>query len=212
MKTSRLILLNIVLALVIVAAGTGGYYYYYQHANYVKTDDARVEGELVPLVSEMSGRIKSWKGEEGASFKKGDVIGKIETAEGQSLEVKAPADGTIIQNKTQKGQPVTSGQQMGSLVDLDELYIVANIEETDYKDVKEGADVKIVVDAIPDITIEGKVKQRGLATASTFSLMPQQNSSGDYTKVVQRIPVQISMGSYPDSLVPGMNATIQISK
>ena len=148
----------------------------------------------------------------GPSFKKGDVIGKIETAEGQSLEVKAPADGTIIQNKTQKGQPVTSGQQMGSLVDLDELYIVANIEETDYKDVKEGADVKIVVDAIPDITIEGKVKQRGLATASTFSLMPQQNSSGDYTKVVQRIPVQISMGSYPDSLVPGMNATIQISK
>lgn len=70
MKTSRLILLNIVLALVIVAAGIGGYYYYYQQANYVKTDDARVEGELVPLVSEMPGRVKSWKGEEGASFQK----------------------------------------------------------------------------------------------------------------------------------------------
>ena len=72
--------------------------------------------------------------------------------------------------------------------------------------------MKIKVDAAPDLTIEGKVKQRGLATASTFSLMPQQNSSGDYTKVVQRIPVQISMDSYPDNLVPGMNATIEISK
>lgn len=145
-------------------------------------------------------------------FKKGDVIGKIETAEGQSPEVKAPADGTIIQNKVQRDSRSHRVNRWAALVDLDELYIVANIEETDYKDVKEGADVKITVDAAPDSTIEGKVKQRGLATASTFSLMPQQNASGDYTKVVQRIPVKISMDSYPDNLVPGMNATIQISK
>ncbi|MFD1426860.1 multidrug resistance efflux pump [Kroppenstedtia sanguinis] len=212
MKTSRLIILNIVLALVIVAAGIGGYYYYYQQSNYVKTDDARVEGELTPLVSEVPGKLDSWKAKEGTTFKKGDVIGKIKTAEGQTLEIKAPADGTVIQDKAQKGQMVTPGQPMGNLVDLNNLYILSNIEETDYQDVKKGADVKIKVDAAPDLTIEGKVKQRGLATASTFSMMPQQNSSGDYTKVVQRIPVKISMDSYPDNLVPGMNATIEISK
>lgn len=212
MKTSRLILLNTLLILVIVAAGIGGYYYYFQQANYVKTDDARVEGDLVPVTAEVPGRLKSWKGEEGTTFKKGDVIGKIQTADGQSLEMKAPADGTLVQSKVQKGQMVTPGQPMGTLVDLEQLYIVANIEETDYKDVKESSTVKIQVDGAPENTIEGKVKQRGAATASTFSLLPQQNASGDYTKVVQRIPVRISMDSYPDSLVPGMNATVRIDK
>lgn len=212
MKTSRLILLNTLLILVIVAAGIGGYYYYYQQANYVKTDDARVEGDLIPVTAEVPGQLKGWKGEEGTTFKKGDVIGQIQTADGQNLEVKAPANGTLVQNKVQKGQMVTPGQPMGTLVDLEQLYIVANIEETDYKDVKESSTVKIQVDGAPENTIKGKVKQRGSATASTFSLLPQQNASGDYTKVVQRIPVRISMDSYPDSLVPGMNATVRIDK
>ncbi|OYD06816.1 HlyD family efflux transporter periplasmic adaptor subunit [Paludifilum halophilum] len=212
MKTSRLILINVVLLLIIVGASLGGYYYYYQQTHFVKTDDAQVQGGLMTLSASTPGQLVRWKGKEGSTFQKGDVIGQVKGADGQTSDIKAPKDGTIVQNQGKKGQMITPGQPLGSLVDMDELYIVANIEETEIQDVKEGAEVDISIDAQSDTTIKGQVEQTGLATVSTFSLMPQQNASGDYTKVVQRIPVHISMDEYPEGLVPGMNATVSIDR
>jgi multidrug resistance efflux pump len=211
MRTSKLLLLNTVILLVIVAAGIGGYYYYFTQENYVETDDAKVMGDIIPLSAEAAGKVTEWKGQNGVTVNQGDVIGKVAAANGVT-NIVAPVGGTIVQSKVSEGQFVLPGQPLAQIVDLKKLYIDANIEETSIKDVSVGQGVDITVDAEQSTQIKGKVAQIGLTTNSVFSLIPQQNASGDYTKVVQRIPVKIEMDSYPDGIVPGMNATVKIHK
>lgn len=212
MKTSRLILLNALIFLLIMAAGVGGYYYYFQQSHYVITDDAKVKGDIMPVHATASGKLSKWDEQEGETVQKGDVLGVVTGAKGKKVEIQAPMDGTLLQNQVHEGQTITPGQPLVNLVDMDQLYIEANIEETDLKDVKEGASVEVTVDAQSDTTFDGEVEQIGLATASTFSLMPEQNASGDYTKTVQRIPVKIKIDSDAPELIPGLNATVRISK
>jgi multidrug resistance efflux pump len=211
MKTARLFLFNFLGILVFVAAGLALYYYLFQNLNYVKTDDAKVWGDLVPLSAAVPGKLTDWKGTIGQNFNQGDVVGRIEGM-GDRGNITAPINGKIIQSSAVNGQVVAPGQSIATMTDLSKLYILTNIEESRIQDVKTGADVDITVDADPGTTVKGKVEQIGLATNSTFSLLPQQNASGNYTKVVQRIPVRISMSNYPDDWVPGMNATISIHK
>ncbi|SDX32455.1 HlyD family secretion protein [Marininema mesophilum] len=211
MKTSRVILLNILILVVIAGAGIGGYAYYNYSMNYVSTDDAKVKADITPLAAQSAGKLASWDGKEGKEYKKGDVIGKIKGETGVS-DVRAPIDGTIIRDQVKEGQMVAAGQPLSSMADMKDLYIEANIEETDLKDVKKGANVDIVIDEDTDTTIEGDVERIGLATAATFSIMPDQNASGDYTKTVQRVPVRISMDNIPSDVVPGLNASVEIDK
>jgi multidrug resistance efflux pump len=211
MKTARLFLYNFLGILVFVAAGLALYYYIFQNLNYVKTDDAKVWGDLVPLSAAVPGKLTDWKGTIGQTFNQGDVVGRIADM-GDRGNITAPINGKIIQSSAVNGQVVAPGQPIATMTDLSRLYILTNIEESRIQDVKTGADVDITVDADPGTTVKGKVEQIGLATNSTFSLLPQQNASGNYTKVVQRIPVRISMSNYPGDWVPGMNATISIHK
>ncbi|WP_407799091.1 HlyD family efflux transporter periplasmic adaptor subunit, partial [Staphylococcus aureus] len=78
----------------------------------------------------------------------------------------------------------------------DELYITANVDETDLGDVEKGKKVDVKIDG-QDSKMKGKVEQVGKATASSFSLMPSSNSDGNYTKVSQVVPVKISLESAP---------------
>ncbi|RAL23440.1 HlyD family efflux transporter periplasmic adaptor subunit [Thermoflavimicrobium daqui] len=212
MKTGRLILLNSIIFLIIVALGIGGYYYYFNQTNYISTDDAKVSGDIISVASESAGKLSDWKGKSGTTFKQGDVVGKVTVAGGQTMDITAPIEGTIIQTKTVDGQMVSPGQSLAQMVNTKSLYISANIDETEIKDVSKGQEVDIVVDAYPDTKIKGKVSQIGLTTNATFSLLPPQNASGEYTKEIQRIPVKIEMDHYPNGLVPGMNVTIKIHK
>lgn len=110
-----------------------------------------------------------------------------------------------------KNTVVAAGSPLAISYDLTKLWVTANIEETKIDDVEIGQDVDIYVDAFPNTTIKGKVEEIGLATAGTFSLLPSNNASGNYTKEVQVIPVKISIDSNLD-LVPGMNVTVRIHK
>ncbi|MDI3327875.1 MAG: efflux RND transporter periplasmic adaptor subunit [Alicyclobacillaceae bacterium] len=211
MKTSRIILLNLIALLLIGALIFGGYYYLYQSWNYVSTDDAKVWADLVPVASAVPGRVTGWKGIVGQTFNRGDVMGQIEGA-GDAGRIAAPISGTVIQSHIVEGQMAAPGQPLATMADLKRLYVVANIEETRIQDVNVGADVDITVDADPGTTIKGKVEQVGLAANSVFSLFPQQNTTGNYTRVVQRIPVRISMSVYGRDIVPGMNAAVRIHK
>lgn len=212
MKWSRVLLINIVVIVVIAAIGAGLYYYFYQSWNYVSTSDAQVSGTLVPVAATTGGKLEDWKGTVGASFSQGDTIGDL-AGMGATGDITAPITGTIVQNNVVNGQLVGAGLPIAEMVDMNHLYIVANIDETQIKNVKVGADVDVSVDADPGDTIDGKVTQIGLATNSVFSLIPEQNASGDYTKVVQRIPVEISMpNGYSNVLVPGMNASVKIHR
>ncbi|MBA4493955.1 HlyD family efflux transporter periplasmic adaptor subunit [Paenactinomyces guangxiensis] len=211
MKTGRFLLLNTLIFIVIVALGIGGYYYYFNQSNYIDTEDAKVAGDVIPVSADSAGKLTEWKGQTGTVLKQGEMVGKVAVGT-ETKNITVPVSGTIVQSKVNEGQMVAPGQPLAQVVDMDKLYILANIEETDIKDVSVGQEVDITVDAQSDTKIKGKVTQMGLATNSVFSLLPQQNASGNYTKVVQRIPVKIEMESYPNGIVPGMNATIRIHK
>jgi len=211
MKTGRLVLTNALVFLIIMGLGIGGYYFYYMQSNFIQTEDARVKGDLIPVASLGNGKLEEWKVEEGQQVKSGQVLGKVNTGQ-QAMNIQAPMDGTIVKNDISAGQMVAAGQTLAQVVDLKKLYIEANIEETVIKDVSVGQEVDITIDAEEGTKIKGTVKKIGKATNSVFSLLPQQTASGDYTKVTQRIPVIIEMENYPDTVVPGMNATILIHK
>lgn len=211
MKTGRLILTNTLIFLIIVGLGVGGYYYYYMQSSFIQTEDAKVKGDIVSISSLASGTLEDWQAEEGQEVGKGQVLGKINTGQ-QILDITSPIDGTIIKSEFSTGQLTAAGQTLAQVVDLGNLCIEANIEETVIKDVSAGQEVDITVDAEKNTKIKGTVTKIGKATNSTFSLLPQQPASGDYNKVTQHIPVTIEMKSYPDTIVPGMNATVQIHK
>jgi len=211
MKAARIILINIVIFVVLIAAGVAGYYYLYQGWNYISTDDAKVTGVMVTVAPTTSGKLSDWKASIGQTFSQGDEIGMVDSATG-AITIPSPITGTVVQNNTTTGEVVGAGQPLATIVDMKNLYIIANIDESKIKDVKVGETVDIVVSVEPGTTITGKVEQIGLATNSMFSLIPQDNASGDYTKVTQLIPVEIQMSSYPSDFIPGMNATVKIHK
>ncbi|MEJ9211613.1 HlyD family efflux transporter periplasmic adaptor subunit [Bacillus smithii] len=211
MARGRLVLLNLVGIIVVILLLAGGAYYYYQTTNYLKTDDAKVSADMVPVVATTSGKLVDWTGEEGDKVLKDDLLGKISDGK-TTIPVTSPEKGTIIKNQVQKNQIVQAGQTLAQTADLSHLYIVANIKETDLKDIEKGDKVTITVDGDPNTTFDGKVEKIGYATNSVFSLLPEQNSSGNYTKVTQKVPVKISIKDPSDKVLPGMNAEVKISK
>ena len=107
---------------------------------------------------------------------------------------------------------VQAGNPIAYAYNLDDLYVTANIDEKDIKDVEVGKDVDVTIDG-QKASIKGKVDSIGKSTAASFSLMPSSNSDGNYTKVSQVIPVKITLESEPSKqVVPGMNAEVKIHK
>ena len=129
-------------------------------------------------------------------------------------KVYAPASGLVSRKNIEVGQLVQSGQPTMSIVPLDDVWIVANLKETELRDVNPGDAVEIEVDTYPGRKFAGRVESISAATGARFSLLPPDNATGNFTKVVQRIPVRIRLdpGSDRDhSLRPGMSAVVTIT-
>lgn len=105
--------------------------------------------------------------------------------------VLAPCDGYTGRKEIQQGQLIQPGQTLVDVVDAEEKWIVANYKETQTANITEGCEVEIEVDAVPDHKFKGVVRSVSRATGASFSLMPQDNSSGNFVKIEQRIPVRI---------------------
>lgn len=107
--------------------------------------------------------------------------------------LKAPYDGTIGNLAVQTGDFVTAGKRLASLVPMSDLYISANFKETQIGHIVPGSKVRVHVDAFDDQPIEGTVVSLSPASGSVFSLLPPENATGNFTKVVQRVPVRIAV-------------------
>jgi membrane fusion protein (multidrug efflux system) len=120
----------------------------------------------------------------------------------------APIDG-IVGNRTLRiGQFVQAGTQLMSVVPVAGAYVVANYKETQLTDVREGQQVDIAVDMFPGHTVHGHVDSIAPASGQEFALLPPDNATGNFTKVVQRIPVKIALDAGNDAAVdlrPGMS-------
>ncbi|NOX20444.1 MAG: HlyD family secretion protein [Nitrospirae bacterium] len=105
--------------------------------------------------------------------------------------VYAPSDGYVTKKAVHRGEQIKAGQPLLAVVPLDGVYVVANYKETKIESIKKGMKVKIKVDAYPDLTLWGRVDSLMAGTGATFTLFPPENATGNYVKVVQRIPVKI---------------------
>jgi membrane fusion protein (multidrug efflux system) len=126
--------------------------------------------------------------------------------------ITAPVDGTVGARSLRVGQYVQAGTQLMAVVPLDAVYVVANFKETQLTQVRPGQPVEISVDTFPDAQIHGHVDSLAPATGLQFALLPPDNATGNFTKIVQRLPVKIVLDRDPSGheiaaglLRPGMS-------
>lgn len=108
-------------------------------------------------------------------------------------EVRAPVSGVIANRSVQQGQLVSPGQQAMAIVPVDQSYVIANFKETQVGRMKPGQTVEIRIDAYPDLHATGVVQSLSPASGAQFSLIPQDTATGNFTKIVQRVPVRIKL-------------------
>jgi membrane fusion protein, multidrug efflux system len=128
--------------------------------------------------------------------------------------IRAPYDGVIGNRAVQPGDYVQPGQRLASLVPLDAVYVDANFKETQVGKLRPGQPVSIAVDALPDRTIEGAVESLAPASGSVFTLLPTDNATGNFTKIVQRVPVRIRVPANVAGeklLRPGMSVVVSVN-
>lgn len=127
----------------------------------------------------------------------------------------APCDGYTGRKGIQQGQLIQPGQTLVDIVDAKEKWVTANYKETQTANITEGCEVEIEVDAVPGYVFKGVVRSVSRATGASFSLMPQDNSSGNFVKIEQRIPVRIDFTDDNDEdamerISAGMNVECKV--
>jgi len=127
----------------------------------------------------------------------------------QHTTVKAPAAGVVARKSANPGQVVQAGQPLLSLVQVSDVWVTANFKETQLAHMQPGQRATIEVDAFGGRSFEGKVESIAGATGARFSLLPPENATGNFVKVVQRVPVKIVLSDHQGdvTLRPGMSAT-----
>lgn len=128
-------------------------------------------------------------------------------------EIRAPFAGVLTERQIETGSFVTSGSGVGTLVPVSDIYVEANFKETQIAGIHPGAKVAVTVDAWPDAELKGSVESLTAGTGQVFSLLPASNATGNFTKVVQRVPVRITIDPADrDSLPlrPGMSVLVEV--
>jgi membrane fusion protein (multidrug efflux system) len=128
--------------------------------------------------------------------------------------VRAPIDGVVAKRSVEVGQVVQPGQPLLALVPLDDVWVVANFKETQLTRIRPGQSAEIRVDSFPGIVFTGTVNSISAGTGSRFSLLPPENATGNWVKVVQRVPVKILLDGKavgnPQPLRAGMSAVVTV--
>ncbi len=129
----------------------------------------------------------------------------------ESTVVRAPADGRVAERQVRKGQYVRPGTQLIALVSRD-VWVVANFKETELRGIRVGEPVSVVADALPGHRFTGRVQSLSPASGAQFALLPQDNASGNFTRIVQRIPIRITLRAGEpglEALRPGMSVKVR---
>ena len=129
-------------------------------------------------------------------------------------EIVAPADGSIGKRNLEAGNRVQPGQALLALVQPD-VWVTANFKETQLSRMEAGQTVRVVLDAFPGRTFLGRLQSVSPASGAQFALLPPDNATGNFTKIVQRVPVKVeldnlSLGECRGRVVPGMSAVVEV--
>ncbi len=131
----------------------------------------------------------------------------------ERTELRSPVDGIVAKRFISAGDLVKAGQPAFSIIDQSSLYVEALLEETRLRGIRRGSKAYIRLDAYKDVVLEGVVEEISPASAATFALVPRDVSAGEFTKVVQRIPVKVRITSGDTSLLRvGMGGRVEIKR
>jgi len=210
----RKVIISLILIVMVGAFAGIGWYYWHKNSYFVSTEDAKVMGDIVNVSPQISGKLLEINVEEGDAVVKDQILGRqgLSSAQESNIELsvlRAPINGIILKKQGTVGELISPGQTIAMMVDPNKLYITANIEETKLGNVKVGQKVDITIDQFPNKTFSGRVKYVGQASNSTFALLPS-STSGNFTKVIQKIPIKIEFDKSDDTLLPGTNAVVNI--
>lgn len=204
------------IALLAIAGGAG--YWVYNGYEYYQTDDAQVSGQLLNVSAPASGTLTTLTATVGEQVNAGDVLGTITLPSSAAakgvvkMNITSPIDGTLVQVNAVQGQSIAAGLQLATMTNLNTLSITAYVDEGAINNINVNQAVDIHIDAYGSTSFTGHVSQIVQATAGQFSLLPNQDpTSGNFTKVSQRIPVLITLDSKNGKdVVPGMSAEVTI--
>ncbi|WP_330115523.1 HlyD family secretion protein [Pseudomonas sp. JS3066] len=129
-----------------------------------------------------------------------------------STVVRAPVDGVVGNRQVRIGRFVTPGVALLDIVPVHDVWVVANFKETQLEHIRAGQSVRITIDGYPDEALEGVVDSFAPGSGSAFSLLPTDNATGNFVRVVQRVPVKIrfSNNPMPGRIVPGLSARVEV--
>lgn len=229
MKDKKKTLIAMLAGIVVIAVLIVGYYWY-AGKHFVNTENANIASHTVIVSPQISGRLTQWDVKSGDIVEAGEHMGWQDTgmmANSSAVntgtldpvgsmsiskaEITAPISGKVIKTYVQQGQMVSPGQTLAMIAGVDDLYVIANIEETEVNKIKLNDEVDVAIDALDGEKVQGKVEEIGEATNSTFSVLSASNASGNFTKVTQLVPVKIRIpGINEMKVVTGMNVEVKI--
>ena len=219
-----------VLSVVVALAALVGFNMWREAQLFVSTDNAQVQGEPVQVGSMNAGRVDALTVRVGDRVDRGSVLARVAlpsvvgvAQNGQprldflgsadtQVEVKSPISGVVMATPAAVGADVQAGQAVVAVVDPSQLWVNANIDETNIDRVRVGQSVTVHVDAI-GTDVPGVVEAITPATAASFSLLPSNTGSGTFNKVVQQVPVRIGvrLGNQPALLGTSVEVKIRVA-
>ncbi len=228
-KKSKIILI-VLAVLVVLGGGFAIWNMNYQETHFFTTENAQVMTDMIDVYPLVTGKLTDWNVNVGDAVTAGQVLGHQDTSTlvtssatsssalssaadsvASKSVISAPIDGMVIQTNVVNGELVAPGTALATVAKVPDMYITANIEETDIFKIKEGQLVDITIDAYPGRTFSGYVVQIGKATNSLFNMFSNITTSGTFSKTTQLLPVKISIDNASDlTLYPGFNATVKV--
>ena len=223
---------NLILAVLAIAAlataTVVGYRWYEDSVNYVSTDNAQISGPMIQVGGLEAGRVANIRYDVGDRVNQNDVVGQLTVPTIVSMlpngtpnqqftgttdtvvDVRSPVSGVVVARAGNPGDTVQAGQSLLTVVNPQSLWVTANVEESQAHKLHPGQTVLIHVDNLSaDFT--GHVAAVTQASAQSFSVIPQQNLSGNYTKVTQLQPVKILLDQTDPRLALGTSVEVKIN-
>lgn len=202
---------NIIFAIIGIAIMIGvgvWYYFYWQGNNYFTTENSKVTAELRTVMPLSSGRVVKLNISEGSMVKENEVIGRLQNGS----YLRSPINGQVVKSNIILNQMVSPSLVAAVIADTSNIYVGANVEETDIIKIKEGQEVTVKLDAYPGKSFKGHVEEINKVTQAALSGNATSfSTSGTYTKVTQLIPIKIIIDDSVnlDGLI-GTNSTVKI--
>ena len=225
--TTRGRVIFIVVAVIVVGGITVGVYLGYQNYKYVSTDNAQIAGSHINVNATTASQIITLDVDYGSYVENGQEIATVgqprpdnqfvagmglkETPMGRAV-IESPINGYVAAVWAYPGQVMAQGTQIVTLSDVSDSWVVANLSEADLYKIEPGQPVEIAVDSLGGLKLQGNVVGIAAASAATFSLLPANNTTGNFIKVTQLVPVKISVenpGHY--ILIPGTSVEVKIT-